>query len=72
MMTKHNKDLDIDRHTKLFSIIPISQGSNPIVNFKLTLHHKNFKWFTVGGTPIKISNRGDKMIKIAEKFTEIL
>ena len=45
-------------------------GRSPLVNFKLTPHHKNFKWFTVGGTSIKISNWGDKIIKIAEKFTK--
>ena len=29
-------------------------GNTPIVNFELTPHHKIFKWFTVGGYPIKI------------------
>ena len=24
-------------------------GGTPIVNFELTTHHKNLKWFTVGG-----------------------
>ena len=28
-------------------------GDTPIVNFELTPHHKNFKWFTLGGTPKK-------------------
>ena len=48
-------------------------GGTPIVNFELTPpplvpHHKNFKW----GTPIKISNWNDEIIKIAEKFAKIL
>ena len=47
-------------------------GGTPIVNFELTPHHKNFKWFTVGGTPIKISSWGDEIIKITEKFAKIL
>ena len=28
-------------------------GGTPIVNFELTRHHKNFKWFTVAGYPHK-------------------
>ena len=46
-------------------------GGYPIVNSELTPHHKNFKWFTVGGTPIKISNWNDKIIKIAKTFAKI-
>ena len=46
-------------------------GGTPIVNFEVTPHHKNFKWFTVGGTPIKISYWSDKIIKIAKTFTNI-
>ena len=33
------------------------------VNFEVTPHHKKFKWFTVGGTPIKISNWNDNNYK---------
>ena len=47
-------------------------GGTPIVNFELTPHNKNFKWFTVGGTPIKISNWNNEIKKIAEKFAKIL
>ena len=47
-------------------------GGTPIVNLELTPHHKKFKWFTVGGTPIKISNWDDEIIKIAEKFAKTL
>ena len=44
-------------------------GGTPIVNFELTPpHHQNLKWFTLGGTPIKISNWGDKIIKIANFY----
>ena len=44
-------------------------GGTPIVNFEPP-HHKNFKWLTVGDTPIKISNWGDEIIKIAEKVRQ--
>ena len=45
-------------------------GGTPILNFELIPHHKNFKWFVVGGTAIKISNWDDKIIKIKKNLPQ--
>ena len=46
-------------------------GGTLIMNFELTRINKIFKWYLVGVTLIKISNWGDKIIKIVKQFAKI-